>query len=226
MKDEILRIENVTRKIEGITYLDNINFHVFKGEIMGLIPLNNHGKKQLLELISQNISINFGRIYFNEELVNYYEHSNMTNNKVYLIDKETKLVEDLKVTDNINVLNRNFRDYIINEKKLIKKTDELLKQLEIKIETQQYVSELTLFEKTVIELIKAVISGAELIILNELSSFLSIEELFDFQKLIIYYTNQGISFLYMVNHHEEAFKICDRVCLLENGRIEIGRAHV
>ena len=154
MKDEILRIENVTRKIEGITYLDNINFHVFKGEIMGLIPLNNHGKKQLLELISQNISINFGRIYFNEELVNYYEHSNMTNNKVYLIDKETKLVEDLKVTDNINVLNRNFRDYIINEKKLIKKTDELLKQLEIKIETQQYVSELTLFEKTVIELIK------------------------------------------------------------------------
>jgi len=46
------------------------------------------------------------------------------------------------------------RDYIINEKKLIKKTDELLKQLEIKIETQQYVSELTLFEKTVIELIK------------------------------------------------------------------------
>lgn len=219
MREEILRIENVTRKIEGITYLDNINFHVFKGEIMGLIPLNNHGKRQLVELISQNISINFGRIYFNEELVNYYEHSSMTNNKVYLIDKDTKLVENLKVTDNINVLNHNFSDYIINENKLIKQTDELLKQMEIKIETHQYVSELTLFEKTAIELIKAVINGAELVILNELSSFLSIEELFDFQKLIVYYTKREISFLYMANHYEEAFRICDRVCLLENGRI-------
>ncbi len=219
MREEILRIESVTRKIEGITYLDNINFHVFKGEIMGLIPLNNHGKRQLIELISQNISISFGRIYFNERLVNYYEHSNMTNNKVYSIDKETKLVEDLKVTDNINVLNHNFHDYIINEKKLKVKTDELLKQLGIEIETHEYVSELSLFEKTIIELIKAVMSGAQLVILNELSSFLSIEELSDFQKLIIYYTKRGISFLYMANHHEEAFKICDRVCLLENGRI-------
>ncbi|SES99974.1 ribose transport system ATP-binding protein [Natronincola peptidivorans] len=219
MREEILRIENVTRKIEGITYLDNINFHVFKGEIVGLLPLNNHGKRQLIEIISQNVSINFGRIYFNEKLVNYYEHSSMTNNKVYSIDKETKLVEDLKVTDNINVLNHTFHDYIIKEKKLKEKTDELLKHLGIEIETYQYVSELSLFEKTVIELIKAVISGAQLIILNELSSFLSIEELWDFQKLILYYKNQGIAFLYMANHHEEVFKICDRACLLENGRI-------
>ncbi|SHK00818.1 ribose transport system ATP-binding protein [Geosporobacter subterraneus DSM 17957] len=219
MREELLRIENVTRRIEGITYLDNINFHIFKGEIMGLIPLNNHGKRQLIELISQNVSISFGRIYFNEELVNYYEHSNMTNNRVYTIDTDTKLVEDLKVIDNINVLNHAFREHIIKEKKLKVKTDELLKQLGIKIETSAYVSELSLFEKTVIELIKAVISGAQLVILKELSSFLSIEELSDFQKLIQYYTGQGIAFLYMANHHEEAYRICDRICLLENGRI-------
>lgn len=219
MKEEILRIENVTREINGITYLDNINFHIFKGEIMGLIPLNNHGKSQLIELISQNVLINFGRIYFNDKLVNYYEHSNMTNNKVYLIDKETKLIQDLKVTDNIYVLNHNFHGEVINEKKIKAKTRELLKYLEIQIEIDKYVSELSLFEKTVIELIKAIISGAQLIILNELSNFLSIEELSDFQKLIIHYTKRDISFLYMANHHEEAFKICDRVCLLENGTI-------
>jgi ribose transport system ATP-binding protein len=219
MKEEILRIENVTREIDGITYLDNINFHIFKGEIMGLIPLNNHGKKQLIELIAQNLSINFGRIFFNENLVNYYEHSSLTNNSVYAIDKETKLIEDLKVIDNINVLNHNFHDFVIKEKELKVKTDELLKQLEIKIDTSEYVSKLSLFEKTVIELIKAIINGAKLIILNELASFLSIEELSDFQKLMEHYKRQGISFLYIANHHEEAFKICDRACLLENGRI-------
>lgn len=219
MKEEILRIENVTREINGIIYLDNINFQIFKGEIMGLIPLNNHGKNQLIELISQNVLINFGRIYFDESLVNYYEHSNMTNNKVYSINKETKLIQDLKVMDNIYVLNHNFVGELINVKKIKSKTGGILKHLGIQIDVDAYVSELSLFEKTVVELIKAITSGAQLIILNEISNFLSIEELSDFQKLVLHYTKQGISFLYMANHHEEAFRICDRVCLLENGRI-------
>ncbi|SMP63440.1 ATP-binding cassette domain-containing protein [Anoxynatronum buryatiense] len=219
MKEEILRVENVTSRIDGITYLDNINFHVFKGEIMGLIPLNNHGKKQLIELIAQNKSIKFGRIYFNETLVNYYEHSNMTNNKVYVIDKETKLIESLKVTDNINVLNNQFNEHIIHEKKLQEKTDQLLKEMGVKIRANEYISALSMFEKTIIELIKALITGAQLIILNELASFLSIEELGVFQELMLPYARKGTAFIYIANHHEEAFKICDRVCLLENGSV-------
>lgn len=219
MKEEILRIANVIREIDGITYLDNINFNIFKEEIMGLIPLDNHGKSQLIELILQNVSINFGRIYFDDQLVNYYEHSSMTKNRVYLINKETNLIQDLKVTDNICVLNHAFHDYIIRDQRLRKETDELLKQQGIEIDTDQYVSELTLIEKTIIELIRAVTNGAQLIILNELSNFLSIEELSFFQRLLLHYTKEGISFLYIANHHEEAFKICHRVALFEKGRI-------
>ena len=219
MKEEILRIENVSMSMEGITYLDNVNFHIFKGEIMGLIPLNNHGKSQLIQLISQNISIDFGRIYFDDNLVNNYQHSNMSNNKVYIIDKQAKLIESLKIIDNIHVLNNKFEGYIIKEKKLKGKTDLLLKQLHIKMQSNQLISELSLFEKTLIEMVKAVTNGAQLIILNEISNFLSIEELLDFQNLMKYYTQRGISFLYIVNHHEEAFKICDRVGLFENGRV-------
>lgn len=219
MRKEILRIDNVTKEIDGILYLDNVNFHIFKGEIMGLIPINNHGKSQLIQLISQNISIDFGRIYFDEKLVNYYEYSNMTNNKVYLIDKRTKLVEDLKVADNIHVLNHKFDSFIIRAKDLKAKTDELIKELDIDIKTGQYISELSVFEKTLIELIKAVINGVQLIILDGISNFISVEELHQFQKLVKYYTKRGISFIYIGNHHEEAFEICDRVCLFENGRV-------
>ena len=219
MKEEILRIENVSKEIDGNTYLDNINFQIFKGEIMGLLPLNNHGKSQLIQLISQNISIDFGRIYFDEKLVNNYEYSNMRNNKVYLIDKQVKLIESLKVIDNIYVLNHEFDSYVINEKKLKEKTDELLEELSINIQSSQYVSELSLYEKTLVEIVKAITSGVQLIIILEISNFLSIEELINFQKLMKYYTQKGISFLYIANHHEEAFKICDRVCLFENGRV-------
>lgn len=219
MREEILRIEKVSKEIDGILYLDNVNFHIFKGEVMGLIPINNHGKSQLIELISQNISIDFGRIYFDENLVNNYEYSNMTNNKVYLIDKRTKLVEDLKVMDNIHVLNHKFDSFIIRKRNLQVKTDQLIKELNINIKTNQYISELSVFEKTLIELVKAVINDVQLIILDEISNFLSVEEVFEFQKLVKYYTEKGISFIYMANHHEEVFDICHRVCLFENGRV-------
>lgn len=159
MKEEILRIENVSKEIEGNIYLDNINFQVFKGEIMGLIPLNNHGKSHLIQLISQNISIDFGRIYFDEKLVNNYEYSNMTNNKVYLIDKQVKLIESLKVIDTIYVINHEFDNYVINEKKLKEKTDALFKEIGINIQSNQYISELTLYEKTLVEMVNRRIVG-------------------------------------------------------------------
>lgn len=219
MKHEILRIENVTRKIDGITYLDNINFHLVKGEILGLLPLDNHGKDQLIELISKNVSIDYGRVYFNEKLVNYYEHSDLQYNDVYLIDKNTKLVSDLKVIDNIYVLNNTLNQFIIKENMLRKKAKKIFQYFELDIHPDKYVSDLTQFEKVVIELIKAIINGKKLIILNELSNFLSINELSNFQKLIKHYTKENISFLYMGNHHQELFKICDRTCLLENGRV-------
>jgi len=219
MREEILRIDNVTQEINGITYLDNINVNIFKGEILGLIPLDNHGMNQLIGLILQNVSITFGRVYFDEQLVNYYEHSNMTNNRVALLDKNTNLVQDLKVMDNIFVLNHNYNAFIVNKRELRRKTDELLKQLDLQIEADQFVSELTVYEKTVVELIRAVINGAQLIILNELSDFLSTEELAHFHCLLRFYIRQGISFLYITNHHEEAFMICNRLALFDRGKI-------
>lgn len=219
MKEEILRIENVIRKVNGITYLDNINFNIFKGEIVGLIPLDNHGKSQLIELILQNVPLHFGRVYFNDQLVNYYEHSSMSKNRVALLEQETNLIEDLKVTDNIGVLNQTFHDFIIHNRRLRHETAAVLKQLGIEIEIEEYVSELSILEKAIIELIRATRNGAQLIILNELSNFLSIDELSYFQRLLVHYTKEGLSFLYIANHYEEAFKICQRVALFEKGRI-------
>lgn len=220
MKEEILRIQNVSKAIDGVLYLDNINFHIYKGEILGLLSLNYHGRDQLIDIISQNSYIGFGRIYFDEELVNYYEYSNMSMNKVHVIDHNIKLVEDLSVIDNIHVLNLNYTGYIIREKKIKKKTDELIRKLGFEIDTSKLVSELSIFERAIVELIKAVINGAKLIVVNEISSFLGVDELYRFQKLMEYYTKEEeIAFLYIANHHEESFQICDRVCIFETGKI-------
>lgn len=83
------------------------------GEIMGLIPINSQGQSWLFRLLCQNYPIDYGRIYIDNQLVNYYEHSNNNRNRVYIIEKQSKLIQDLTVSDNIFVLKRGFRKYII-----------------------------------------------------------------------------------------------------------------
>lgn len=219
MREEILRIENVIRTIDGITYLDNIHLQVFAGEILGLIPLENRGKQELIEVILQNVPIHFGRVYFAGRLVNYYEHSSMTKNPAYVMEKESKLVGGLSVADNIWVLSNTYRDFVIRERNLLAKTNQLLQELGMEINFDQYAAELRFLEGAMIELARAVINGARLIVLDELSNFLSREELALLQRLLLYYAKEGVSFLYISSHQDELFEICERLVLFEKGRI-------
>lgn len=219
MREEILRMENVTSKSNGVTYLDNFNINIFKGEIYGLIPLNRQGKVSLLQLIAQNSPISYGRIYFNNELVNNYEHSAYSMNRVYVIEQKSKLLQDLTVSDNIFVLKRGFKKYIINNKVLDVQVNRFLKEMEFSINPSELVMNLNPFEQCIIELLKAIISGSSLIILNDISNFLSIVNLSKIYELLRYYSKKGYTFLYVGSHHEEVFKICNRVALMKDGSI-------
>lgn len=219
MKEEILRLERVTQITDGVTLLDNINFNIFKGEIMGLVCINAHGKEALVELICQNVPIHYGRVYFQENLVNNYEHSSMSINPVAVIEKQSRLVEGLTVSDNIFVMRKGFRDYIIDAKKINERFKKSTEKLDIQIDGNEVISNLSFFEKCVVEIIKAVVTGVKLIILRDISNFISAVDLIKIHEIIKYYSKQGISFLYICNHHEETFKICDRVALMENGKV-------
>ncbi len=219
MREEIFRMENVTQRYLGVTFLDNINLYLFKGEIMGLIPINGQGKSSFLQLICQNLPIDQGRIYLNNELINCYEHSSFSMNRVYVIEQKSKLIQDLTVSDNIFVLRRGFKKYLINSKVLNKQVDLFLKEMSVQIDPSELVMNLNPFEQCVVELAKAIITGSKLIILNDISNFLSIIDLSKIQELLKNYSIKGYTFLYIGNHHEEVFKICNRVALMKEGTI-------
>ncbi|ROR28660.1 monosaccharide ABC transporter ATP-binding protein (CUT2 family) [Mobilisporobacter senegalensis] len=219
MREEILRMENVTCKYDGITFLDHINLNIFKGEIMGLIPINSQGKSWLFNLLCQNYPIDYGRIYINNQLVNYYEHSAYNRNRVYIIEKKSKLIQDLSVSDNIFVLKRGFRKYIINRKVLNKQVNLFLEEMNVSIDPDELVMNLNSYEQCIVELLKAIISGSKLIVISDISNILSVVDLSKLLDLIKSYSEKGFTFLYVGNHHEEVFKICDRVALMKDGRI-------
>ena len=220
MKEELLRMERVTLIEEGSTVLNNVNINIFRGEIMGLMCVNAHGQEELIGLMCQNTPIHFGRIYFFEQLVNNHKHSSMSYNPVEMIEKRSRLVDSLTVADNVFVLHRGFHDRVINPRKLNRQLHVFTNELGIDIAGDRYVDDLSSFERCVIEIVKAIYTNKRLIIIQDISSFLNTSELSNIHDIIRHYTRRGISFMYVCNQHEELFGLCDRVAIMENGKIQ------
>lgn len=219
MKEEILRIENVTRKKDGVVCLDNINLHIFKGEIMGMIFLTSRGKDELIELLCNNYPIEYGRIYYKEELVNYYEYSSMSMNQIYVISHNNGLIGNLSVAENIFVMRKGLKKHIINQSRLNKEFYRLFPEGLSGISPEKPAFELTHYERCLVELYRAVVADCKLIVLRDLASFLSRVELMKYYEYIREYSSLGVAFLYLGNHHEEVFLISDRVALVREARI-------
>ena len=74
MKRELLRMNHVSLLQNGESLLDNLNFQMFAGEIMGLVAGRNRGYDQLIQLICQNLPISFGTVWYDGQIVNTYSH--------------------------------------------------------------------------------------------------------------------------------------------------------
>ena len=219
MKEEILRIENVTRKEDGVVILDNINLHIFKGEIMGIIFITAHGEKDLVELICKNAPIDYGRVYYRNELVNYYEYSNMSLNPIHVIGRDNRLITNLTVMENIFVIRRGLKKHLISRRQLRSQFYLLFGEMNSFIEPDSLISELSRLDRCLVELFQAIVADCRLIILQDITSFLSAVDLEKFYEYIRYYSKKGVSFLYICSHHEKLFPVCSRVVLMRNARV-------
>lgn len=221
-KKEVFRLLNVSVKKSDVYLLKNLNLTIFSGELLGILSLDNLGVSMLSTLISRNIPIDYGSVYLNGSLINNYLYSNKELTGVGIIGNNNNLVDDLSVIDNIYVLSSGFSKSVISkkmEKQYIAEFKEITRKMKISLSPYDIVKDLSIFDKCIVSLIKSLLSGSKLIICEYLSNFLSTTDLVKFHKMIDSLKNQGISFIYMCIHHEEAFAICDSLAIMENGSI-------
>ncbi len=219
MREEILHLDRVTLVSEGTQLLNSLSMRLFKGEILGLIPINAQGLEELLELIRKNNPIHYGYIWFADKLVNDYRRNRRTTNPVAVLEKQTRLIGSMSVADNIFIIRGGMRTYVIDDSMLSRQLELLSRDLELEIPADLPVDRLPLSTRWIVELMKAVVSGAKLIIVRDISNIASPLDLSRIHRIIRHYTSQGLSFLYVCNHHEEVFSLCDRAVLLVDGRI-------
>lgn len=220
MRQEIFRMERVTYVEKGVTQLEDFNLQIYKGEIMGLIPTNAQGLPSFLKLLQINMPLVDGFVYYKEVLINSWINAQKGYNRIGIVQSKSSLVEGMTIADNVFVLRSGFRQRIIRPSLFRNQLAPFFGDLELKISADTYVEKLSYFERIVVEILKAVITGASLIVLDQIGS--SINEA-EFQKLYTImrkYTRQGVSFLYISTDFEEIWRNCDRAALFSDGSIK------
>lgn len=220
MRQEIFRMERVSYTEQGVKKLENFNIQIYAGEVMGLIPVNAHGKNAILKLLQYNLPLYDGYIYYNGELVNSWRGAVKKNNRVSVIQTKNRLVNGMTVADNIFVLRQGFRQYFLKTSILKKQLIPFMQDIDMDISAETRVEKLSAFDRVVVELLRAVVGGYRLIVLDEISIFVSQSEMKKLYQIMRHYTEQGFSFLYISSHFEEIEQICDRTGFLCNGRLQ------
>lgn len=219
MRPEVFRMERVTYKENGIERLSNCDLHIFSGEILGLIPLNSHGLPSLLDVITKNLPLEFGFIFLREKLINNWRYPHPQHNPIGLIQSQSQLVEGLSLADNVFVLRSGFGAWYIQSRLLRAQLVPFFEKIGIDVPLEEYPEELPTFQRIVVELIRAMVAGYRLMILYDISTFLSEAELEKLHGILRKCVQEGFSFLYISSQPEDLSRIADRICIFENGRI-------
>lgn len=219
MKKEVLRMERVTYREQGVTKLENFNISIKTGEILGLVPVNHVGLSSFLRLLRQNLPLHYGYVYYNERLVNHWRFPDMKYNRISVIQNKSSLAEGLTVADNIFVLRQGFKKSLIQPGVLKEQLAPFLEELQVDIPADACIDELSDFERLVVELLKAVVAGNHLVVMDDIGAFVSDRELKKIHEIMRHYAEKGMSFLYIAAHFEDARQICDRIATMMNGQL-------
>ena len=219
MQREALRMDQVTYEHQGVMELDCFSLSVREGEILGLVPVNNYGVEALFSILTQNLPLRRGYVYYREQCVNSGRHCPGGTNRISVIRSESCLAKDLTVADNIFVLRPGFRKWRIRPHVLERQLRPFIEEVGIPLRADAYVDSLTAFQRFVVELLKAVVAGSRLIVLENIDALISESELAKLQEILLHYAGKSIAFLYLSSHFEETLRFCHRTALMSNGRI-------
>jgi ribose transport system ATP-binding protein len=212
----ILSISGLTKSFSGTRALSNIYLDIYKGEVHGIIGENGAGKSTLMKILSGVYKKDYGSIHIDGQAVEITDPVHSQNLGISIIYQEFNLINSLSAAENIYLGRFN---QIKNRKEMRQKALELFQGLNCRIEPLWKVSELSMSEKQMLEIAKALSFNAKIIIMDEPTTSLTAREadtLFDIIKKL---RERNITVLYISHKLDEISLLCDRITVMRDGSI-------
>lgn len=216
---EMVRFENISKRFGGVHALNNVSFSIDKGSVHALLGENGAGKSTLMNILSGLIAQDEGRIIYKGEEVKISSPSDARALGIATVHQELKNCDNLTVTENVFLGREEKNGRIIGAdwKTMNEKARKILEGYGLNIDVKTPLNRLTVAQKQMIEIAKAIDMNADVVILDEPTSALTINETEKLFDNIRQMKEKGICIIYISHRLEEIFEICDKVSMLRNG---------
>lgn len=208
---EILKCENLTKKIKNKVIVENVSFSINKGDIVGFLGPNGAGKTTIIKLILGLIKITEGKVFINgfdieKDFVKAIE-------KVGAIVENPDLYMYLSGYDNLKITANNYKN--ISKERI----NEVIKIVGLEKRIKDKVSTYSLGMRQRLGIAEAIINSPELLILDEPTNGLDVEGIIEIRNLIKDLSNHGIAILISSHNLSEIDNLCNRIIAIKNGKI-------
>lgn len=214
--DLILSVQHICKAFPGVKALDDVSIDIRKGTVHGIVGENGAGKSTLMKILSGVYTKDAGTVYFDGAIAENVTPVQALNMGLSIIYQEFNLINTMSVGENIFM--GRFRE-MHGMRGTHAAAQKLLESIGCKIDSHTYVSELSVSEKQMVEITKALSYDSKLIIMDEPSSSLTSDELKQLFVIIRQLKARGVSIIYISHKLDEIFDLCDTVTIMRDGRV-------
>lgn len=215
-----LKMEQISKRFSGVQALNDVDFEVYPGEIIGFVGENGAGKSTLIKILSGVHTKDQGKIFINGEPVEIHHPQDAQRFGISTIYQELALFPHLTVAENI-FLNREPRLIkaigMVDFKTMVANAQAILNDLGVDIDCHKKVSELTVAAQQMVEIAKAVSHDSNLILMDEPTSALSNKEVKALFIIMNKLKEKGVSVVFISHRLEEILNIADRIIVMRDG---------
>jgi ribose transport system ATP-binding protein len=215
-----IEMKNISKSFGAIQALKDVSFSVKGGEVCALIGENGAGKSTLMNILGGVLAADQGEILINQQRVEFSTPAESLNSGIAFIHQELNLINDLPIYENM-FIGRELKDKrgFLDLKKMERQTRDVFEKMEIELDPKTMVGDLDTSYKQIVEISRAIMMDASIIIMDEPTTSLTdqeIERVFAMMKTL---KNQDVGIVFISHKLNEVMEFCDRYTVLRNGKL-------
>lgn len=219
MSEYLLKMTGVCKAFAGVRALDHVNLEIKRSEVICLAGENGSGKSTLIKAISGVYSIDEGVMEFEGKRINGISPAEASRLGIQVIYQDLSIFPNLTVMENLS-LNSEIASHktIVSRKRMYDIARTATEQLNHRIDLSAKMGDLSIADKQVVAICRALVHNAKLIIMDEPTTALTKKEVDALFRIIRELQGLEIGVLFISHKLEEVFEISERVVILRNGR--------
>lgn len=221
MSEYILELNNVGKTFSGVNVLRDINIQFKKGEVHALVGENGAGKSTLIKIISgYHLPDKGGSIVMEGKPVSFKKPRDSMDAHIHTIYQELTLCPDMTVAENIVFDKQDkFPGIMTKPKEYYALAKEALEKLGQDIDPNVLVRTLSIAQRQVVEIAKAITADAKVILMDEPTSSISQQDAEALMRIILNLRDTGVTIVYISHRLHEIGEIADRISVLRDGSL-------